>query len=282
MAVIKPFRGWRYAARFTDQIGSLISPPFDVVSPRQREALYQAPYNSIHLSVPCSDHPAQAAADTLFHWKADGIIQHESTPALYVYYQYFRLPGSPKPYCRKGFIAMIEAAYWQEKVILRHEDTMPGSVNDRVDLLAATELNASSTHGLYTDPDHQLEGLMDQSIENPLYQAEDYQGVRDVLSMISDPEVIEKFIAALRNKQIILADGHHRYEGSLIYRKTRTENNPDHHGQEGYNYHLMYLTNTESEDLLILPTHRIVENLPEFSAEIILEKGFSVFHYHPC
>lgn len=281
MAVIKPFRGWRYASHLTRHISALISPPFDVVSPKQREALYQEPYNSIHLSVPSSNQPDRFAAETLSAWKKEGILEHDSAPALYVYYQHFKLPGSPKSYCRKGFIAMIEAAYWEEKKVLRHEDTIPGSVNDRVDLLKATQLNASPTHGLYTDPDHQLEVLMDQSMENPVYEAEDYQGVRDVLSIITDPASIQQFVTVLRDKQIILADGHHRYESSLIYRRERSQNNLRHSGQERYNYHLMYLTNTESEDLLILPTHRLVEKLPGFSPKDILEKAAHYFTIKP-
>lgn len=277
MAIIKPFRGWRYAPRLTEKIGKLISPPFDVVSARQRDILYQEPYNSIHLSVPKPEHTALDAANSLTSWKKEGIIIQDTTPAIYVYYQCFQLPGLPKFFCRRGFIAMIKASYWEENIILRHEDTMPDSVNDRVDLLEATQLNASPTHGLYTDPNHRLEAFMNQSMENPVYQAEDYQGVRDKISIITDPSIIQKFVTTLHDKKIILADGHHRYEGSLIYRRNRSQQNSDHTGEEGYNYHLMYLTNTESEDLVILPTHRMVEGLAAFSPQTILEKSAQYF-----
>lgn len=280
MAVIKPFRGWRYASRLSKDIGKLISPPFDVVSSKQRAALYQEPLNSIHLSVPDSENPAQSAARTLDCWKREGILQQESEPAIYVYYQYFKLPGSATPYCRKGFIVMIEASYWKDRVVLRHEDTIPGSVNDRVDLLAATQLNASPTHGLYTDPEHQLELLMDQSMENILYQAEDYQGVRDLLAVITDPDTIRKFVVTLRDKQVILADGHHRYESSLIYRQRQSERDSRPSGGEGYKYHLMYLTNTESEDLRILPTHRLIAQ-SNFSSQDILERVARYFTIKP-
>lgn len=281
MATVKPFRGWRYAPRLTGQIGKLISPPFDVVSGKQRAVLYQEPYNSIHLSVPKPEHSAQFAAQTWNDWKASGIVVQDALPAIYVYYQCFQLPGVAKPYCRKGFIVMIKAAYWEEKIVLRHEDTIPGSVNDRVELLEATQLNASPTHGLYTDPNHQLEAFMDQSMENPVYQTEDYQGVRDIISLITDPSVIHKFVLTLRDKQIILADGHHRYEGSLIHRRKRSQHNPNHGGEEGYNYHLMYLTNTESEDLVILPTHRLIQNFPLPSPEVILNRTSQYFTIKP-
>ncbi len=279
MAVIRPFSAWRYHEKLAQHIGEQLSPPFDVVSPKQRAALYQNSFNSIHLSVPAGEQPAAQAAETLRQWKQEGIIRQDDKPAIYVYYQHFRLPGEDKAYCRKGFICMIEAAFWEEKIILRHEDTIPGSVNDRIQLLEATQLNASPTHGLYTDPEHQLETLMDESMQSPVYQAEDFQGVRDVLSIIHDPSSIRQFVDLLAGKQIILADGHHRYESSLAYRRKMMQSNPRHEGDEGYNFHLMYLTNTESEDLKVLPTHRLFSQTHGFDKKQLLhacDRYFSV------
>lgn len=281
MAVIRPFRAWRYNDELTQNIGDQLSPPFDVVSPKQRAALYQNPLNSIHLSVPSGSHPAQQAAETLEKWKQEGIIRQDEVPGIYVYYQYFRLPGDPKEYCRKGFICMIEASFWEENVVLRHEDTIPSSVNDRIQLLEATQLNASPTHGLYTDPEHHLEALMDSSMEKVLYEAEDFQGVRDVLSVIREEDKIQYFLSLLAEKQIILADGHHRYESSLVYRRKMMQNNPHHHGKEGYNFHLMYLTNTESEDLKVLPTHRLVKKTPAMDTDTLLKKCAQYFEIKP-
>lgn len=88
-------------------------------------------------------------------------------------------------------------------MILRHENTIPKSVNDRIELLQKTELNVSPTHGLYTDASFELEHYMDEAILNPLYEAEDYQGVRDVLAVIHDAPTIQKFIQVLSAKQVI-------------------------------------------------------------------------------
>src|SRR5687767_4921710 len=140
MAEIKPLKGWRYAAHFTPEIAGLISPLFDVVSEKQRQALYRHPYNSIHLSLPQGPDPAAAAARRLQEWKQAEVLMQDVLPAVYVYYQYFRLPGSHQEYCRKGFMCHIRAYDWSEKVVLRHENTIPGAVNDRVELLAQTLL----------------------------------------------------------------------------------------------------------------------------------------------
>lgn len=278
MAEIRPFKAWKYNPMLTEKIEQLTSPLFDVISDKKREALYLEPYNSVHLSVPRGESPHIDAAETLKKWKAEGILLQDEKPGIYVYYQYFTLPGSKKEYCRKGFIAMIRAYSWDENVILRHENTIPGAVNDRIALLESTEMHVSPTHGLYTDEYHTLDRWMDESMQNPLFETEDYQGVRDVLAKIEDPEKISIFLKVLENKQIILADGHHRYESSIVYRQNRQKSNPNHVGNEAYNYHLMYLTNTESDDLRILPTHRLISNYPDVDPEKIIKRASNWFH----
>ncbi|WP_347159197.1 DUF1015 domain-containing protein [Pontibacter chitinilyticus] len=280
MAEILPLRPWRYNDSLGLNISELTCPLFDVVSQKQRETLYQNPLNSIHLSVPRGPQPAEAAAQLLARWKEEDILKQDPLPGIYVYYQYFQLPGSDKTYCRKGFICHIKAYDWKENVLLRHENTIPSAVNDRIDLLNATELNTSPTHGLYTDPAFTLEAFMDESIKSPLYETEDYQGVRDVLAVIHDHAVIKLFLDTLRDKQVLLADGHHRYEGSLEYRKKMRKLNPDHTGFEPYNYHLMYLTNSEHDDLRILPTHRLLQHL-DMTDEAFLEKLSPYFTITP-
>ncbi|PZR35311.1 MAG: DUF1015 domain-containing protein [Azospira oryzae] len=272
MADIRPLSPWRYNNQLTSSIEELTSPLFDVVSDKQRKALYQNPFNSIHLSVPKGDDAARQAALLLEQWKANHTIQQDHLPGIYIYYQYFQLAGSPKEYCRKGFICHIRTYDWEDRVILRHENTIPKAVNDRIELLKQTQLHSSPTHGLYTDTSFELEAYMDEAITHPLYETEDYQGVKDVLAVIQDGEVIQKFMKVIRSKQIILADGHHRYESSLIYKNQKKESNPLHTGEEGYNFHLMYLTNTEAGDLRILPTHRLISNLAHFNEEQIIQK----------
>ncbi len=269
MAEIRPIRAWKFNHRLSGEIEELTSPLFDVVSEKQRARLYQNPLNSIHLSVPNS---AEEAAEVLSQWKKDGTLKLDHVPGIYVYYQYFSLAGSDKEYCRKGFICNIKAYDWPDKVLLRHENTMPKAVNDRISILEKTQLNVSPTHGLYTDPTFELEQYMDESMLSPIYETEDYQGVRDVLSVIQDADIIQRFLTVLRDKNIILADGHHRYEGSLMYRKKMMATHANGSGEEGYNYHLMFLTNTEAEDLRIMPTHRLIKGLPKVDEEELLKK----------
>ena len=280
MAEIKPFRGWRYNQDTIEDICELTSPLFDVATEKQKSALYCNPCNSIHLSIPAGDQPARNALEAFTKWQAEGTIRRDPEPGIYVYYQYYKLPGDPTEYCRKGFICKIRIYDWEENVIIRHENTMPGSVKDQVDLLATTRLNVSPTHGLYTDNSHELEKYMDLSMQNPLCEAaEDYQGIRDVMGVIHDPDIIARFVDTIRDKQVIMADGHHRYAGSLAYMKQKMSINPDHTGSENYNFHLMWLTNTEAQDLKILPTHRLIKGLDDFDEASLVkrfEKDFIV------
>ncbi|RZK61499.1 MAG: DUF1015 family protein [Hymenobacter sp.] len=268
MAEIQPVRGWRYSPALSADIDQVVSPLFDVVSLRQREALYQHPLNSIHLSLPRAAGalpPPAAAAARLARWQAAGVLRQDGLPGLYVYYQYFRLPGVAREFCRKGFLAHIRATDWEEGVVLRHESTLPAAVTARAELLAALQLQTSATHGLYRDEAFELEALLDEAIQDPLCQTEeDYQGARDVLAVIQDVATIERFQRVLAGRHVILADGHHRYEGSLAYRQARERaaGPGGFTGREPWNYHLMYLTNAASDDLRILPTHRVLRELP--------------------
>lgn len=281
MPEIRPLRAWRYNNQLGARIDDLTSPLFDVVSDKQRKALYQNPHNSIHLSVPQGPDAAHKAHDLLNQWKSLGVIVQDKLPAIYIYYQYFTLHGSAKELCRKGFVCNIRVHAWEDDVILRHENTIPKAVNDRIELLQKTELNVSPTHGLYTDASFELEKYMDEAILNPIYESEDYQGVRDVLAVIHDATVIQKFMDKLADKQVILADGHHRYEGSLVYMEQQKKADPNYVGNESYNFHLMYLTNTEAGDLRILPTHRLIKNLPSLDEATILEKLAGDFTIKP-
>jgi len=281
MAEIKPFRAWRYNPSLLEKIDDLTSPLFDVASETQRQVLYSNPLNSIHLSIPRGHEPAKNAAMILNKWKLENLIVQDEVPGIYVYYQYFSLPSDPQPYCRKGFICKIRIHDWDANVILRHENTMPTAVKEQRELLAETRLNASPTHGLYSDASFELESYMDECIRNPICETEDYQGVRDVMGIIRDETIATIFLKKLKDKPVILADGHHRYAGSLAFMKQQKANNLNHTGQEGYNFHLMWLTNTEADDLRILPTHRLIKNLDNFDEAAILKKLEKKFKIQP-
>ncbi|MDN3203565.1 DUF1015 domain-containing protein [Algoriphagus sediminis] len=271
MAEILPIKAWRYNDSLAEKLDTLTAPLFDVVSERQRKLLYENPLNSIQISVPSGDNPTLQAKKTLEKWKKEGILKQDMIPGIYIYYQYFRVAGEHDERCRKGFIIQIKAYDWDEKEILRHENTIVSAVGDRMDLLKETKFQASPTHGLYEDPDFQLEGFMDAAMKSPIYELEDYQGVREVVALIHDAAVIRKFLEVIKSKKVILADGHHRLQSAISYRnenKGQTEKE-----WSASDFHLMYLTNARGNHIQILPTHRLFYHLDISEAEFLEKLG---------
>lgn len=277
MANIRAFKGYRYNSVLSENIEKYTSPLFDVVSDKHKQRLYKNDKNSIHLAVPSEGHQSEAYGKRIEAWKRDGVIKMDETPSIYVYYQFFHLPNDPKKYCRKGFIANVQLYDWEDQVILRHENTIPQSVQDRKSVLRETGMNVSPTHGLYTDADFTVESIMDEAIRNPTYDSVDYQGVRDVMAIIDDPTNCKIFIELMEEKQIILGDGHHRYQAALENRNEIKERD-DFSVKNPANYIMMYLTNTESDDVKVFPTHRLLKNVDEFDQEKFLEDLAQFFH----
>lgn len=277
MAVIRPFRAWRYNEAKISDINLKFSPLFDVVSPEQLRELYKIPNNSIHLSVPQSQDEAVAK---LREWKQVGIIQQDPLPGIYIYYQKFSLFGDGRSYTRKGFVVMVrlgaDANDPQDDIVL-HEDTITHSVEERTTLLQKTMLNVAPTHGLYDDHDFQLEALMDSYMQHPLYSYIDYQGVINQLAIVQDPRDLAQFQQVLSAKKIYLADGHHRLASSRHLLATTLQSGANLPPDSMVNYHLMYLTNLRSDDIRILPIHRLLSLPREPWNEEALIEPFSEF-----
>lgn len=260
MANIRPFRAYRYNLEKSNRLEDVIAPLFDVVTQDQREKLYELPHNAIHLSVPRSIQEANAK---LLEWKQAKIITQDPLPAIYPYYQRFSLFGHSRAFERKGFICAVQLKTSENRSdIVLHENTLSHSVNDRIQLLEQTQLNIAPTHGLYEDAGFQIEPYLDEFMQCPILETIDYQNVVNKLGVIQHPEIIRKIQAFMANLPIYLADGHHRLEGSELVASRYFSRNPNASLQTPVNYHLMYLTNLRSDDVRILPTHRLL-HLPE-------------------
>jgi uncharacterized protein (DUF1015 family) len=258
MAEIQPFRAWRYDRTQVPNLQQALAPLFDVVTPSQRQQLYDSPTSAIHLASPPSiEHASQYFAA----WVAQGVIKRDSKPAIYPYYQRFSLYGDSRVYVRKGFVAMVRLnTPGGVPQILLHEETIRHSVSHVTELLDRLRLNVAPTHGLYHDPNFRLEALLDSTMEHPIIDCLDYQGVQNQLGMLDDPQAIEMVQNFLADQSVVLADGHHRLEASETVRRRHYQRNPKlGAGPCPVDYQMMYLTNAAAPDLRILPTHRVFE-----------------------
>ena len=253
MAAIIPFRGWRYNPAMTEAISEMFSPLSDVLNPSLLQNLYKIPHNSVHVSIPQTQ---QDAVKRLKEWKKEGVIRQDSVAAIYVLYQHFRLPNDNKWFIRKGFMALVRLTPDAEDIVI-HENTITASVQSRAHYLAESMMNIVPTHGLYEDNSFLLEEIMDKYMENEvLYEYDDIQNVKNRFAMITNSEEIAHFQKVVESRVIYLADGHHRLESSRMLQKELLEKG-EITEKALANYHLMYLSNMSSDDLRILPTHRI-------------------------
>ncbi len=240
-----------------------------MVSEAQLKKLYETSDNSIFLAMPRTH---QEAISKLESWKQEKTLQQDVLPAIYPYYLKFSLFGSSEVFERKGFIAMVKMHKEGENPsILLHENTLKHSVADRVELLKDLLLNVAPTHALYDDPNHEIEPILDEFSQKPIYHTIDYQGVLNQFSIIQNKEAIQKIQKIISNQALILADGHHRLESSKVIRDKFYKENPNADPDHILNYHMMFLSNLRGKDLRILPTHRFVSKLKISAADFIVK-----------
>lgn len=278
MATIKPFRGIRYN-QMKVNIANVVAPPYDVISPEQQNGFYDKdPFNVVRLILGREDDRYSAAAQTYDEWQKNDVLLRELEPAIYPLVQTFKTTEG-KEIQRKGFIALCRLEEFEKKIVLPHEKTLSKAKEDRFKLFKATKSNFSQVFTLYSDVEKKIDTFLDPIHSTyPIIDVE-FEKVRNQLWQVSDPSVIESIAALMEPKQVLIADGHHRYETGLAYRDLMRSQNPNHTGNELYNYIMMFFTNLDDEGLVIFPTHRVVHSLPNFDGSALvatLQEHFNV------
>jgi len=275
MAEMIPFRGYRYDPAVAGEVGKLLAPPYDVIHDELREALFRlSPYNiarlirADRLSASGADSPYAGAAALWSMWRETGVVKPEPRPVIYAYEQHFEVHGSR--FCRTAVVALVRLEPLGHGV-LPHEATLTAPRMDRLDLMRATRAQFGQVFGLYSDPGRRVEGVLENArARRPILHAVDYQGHLHRLWAVADPEAVGLVQETMRDKEILIADGHHRYETSLAYR----EEHPD---DEAAGFRMMTLVNMTGAGLVILPTHRLVRGLAHFSVQALLDRLRALF-----
>lgn len=267
MAVVKPFRGYFYSSKFIEKhpLDRLAAPPYDVISEKEKIRLTEDPYNFAHLTLGKAEDDYQKAKQLLQSWIKEGVVEQDEAPSFYIDEQEFQLNSSSPRKKRTGFVGLVRLEPWDKKIIMPHERTMPKYSQDRLKLLRATRANLEQIFGIFNDSSGTIDQLLEENKkeENLILQFTDYQGVVHRLWRIKEPKVIDQIRRILNPRTIIIADGHHRYETSLMYREERRKELQDPWEEIPEDYVMMTLVNMKNPGLLILPTHRLVHNLPE-------------------
>jgi len=280
MPEIQPFRAIRYNPETAGDAAKLICPPYDVISSELQQQLNDSsPFNAVRLELPVEADPYAASAGRLHDWLQNGELLRDTEPALYPYSQTFT-DQAGNTHNRCGFFAAMRLHEFAERKVLPHERTLSGPKADRLNLFRKTRTNISSIFGLYADDEGEADRIVSAYTDanEPLVDAV-FQGVRNRLWRIVDPELVAGIQQALAQRTVYIADGHHRYETGLNYRRERAEENPEHSGNEPYNFILVYLNNIYDKGLVVFPIHRLVHSLEDFDASRLrerLEEHFAV------
>lgn len=255
---IAPFRALTFDVSRAGRLETLIAPPYDLIDKARQNELYaRSPYNVVRLELNRAEDPYADAAATMADWRARGILRLAPRPALYHYAQTFELDG--RRLTRTAVFARIRLDEFGAGTILPHERTFPKAKEDRLRLLVATRANLSPIFGLYPAGDAALaEVLSEIARRDPEISANDDLGVRNEVRAIDDAGAIGVIQRALADARILIADGHHRYETALEYRRRRRAAEPDAAGAHAFDYVMIALVRFDDPGLVILPDRKSV------------------------
>jgi uncharacterized protein (DUF1015 family) len=259
MPRVEPLRALRYDSAVAGPLQDLAAPPYDVIDPGQRvELAARSPHNVVAIDLPedpdGGDRYAHAAK-LLDAWRAEGAVVQDDEPALWALVQEYSGPDGRR-LTRNGFFARVRVEDYGAGAIRPHERTHPGPKADRLSLTRATRANLSPIFALYSDPSLEAWGALEPATrdDEPFGEFTEADGTRNRVWRVADPQTIAAVTNATSEAELLIADGHHRYETARVY--------ADEIGGEGaHRYVLMCLVALQDEGLTVFPTHRLVDGL---------------------
>jgi uncharacterized protein (DUF1015 family) len=266
MADIQPLRALHYDQSLVGALANVTSPPYDVIDAEQREQLLKlSPFNVAAVDLPKGDPDPYSAAGELFEaWQLQGVVVRDPEPSLWAHTQTYTGPDGRRR-TRRGFFCRVRIEGYGPGRVRPHERTHPGPKEDRLRLMRATRTNLSPIFSLYSDPQNVAWGALEQATESaPWGEVSDGDGTIHKLWRVNDPQTIAAVQEATREAELLIADGHHRYETASTYAEEL--------GGEGeHRYILMCLVALEDPGLTVFPTHRLVRGLDREHQETLRE-----------
>src|SRR5256714_5238356 len=266
MAEIQPLRALHYNTSVVGALDDVVAPPYDVIDADQRAQLVaRSPFNVVAVDLPQGDPDPYETARELFEtWQLQGALVRDREPALWAHAQEYDGPGGER-LTRRGFFCRVRIEGYGPGRVRPHERTHPGPKEDRLRLTRATRANVSPIFSLYSDPDATAWAALEPATEQaPWAEISDADGTIHRVWRVSDPVAIAAVQDATRDAELLIADGHHRYETMLEYAEEV--------GGEGeHRYILMCLVALEDPRLTVVPTHRVVNSLDPSRQEPLAE-----------
>ncbi|MDP8265197.1 MAG: DUF1015 domain-containing protein [Candidatus Aceula lacicola] len=270
MTQIRAFKAVHYNQKKIADLSQVVCPPYDVISPEAQAAFHSAhPNNFIRILLGMSkakdnsyDNKYTRAKKIFSEWMKKYILVQDDKPCFYLYKQEYKVCGQKK--ARIGFLTLMHLQDKEESKIYPHENTHMEAKKDRLRLWRNVKANLSPIFVCFSDKYKRIEGIFHDvaSQKESIIDIVDNDQVRHIVSRMDDPASIEKVKSLIDGQQLFIADGHHRYEVAMEYRKSRMQRKKKTTGKESFNYIMTYMTNLESKDLVIFPIHRVVKKFP--------------------
>ena len=282
MAEIIPFKGILYDPDKVDA-STAMAPPYDIVTPEFKEELYKRdPHNIIRIDFgkdgdDDNEHENRytRAAGYLSGWLEEGVLIHDPGPLFYCYEISYEINGQAKK--TRGFLGAVKIEELGSGKVHPHEMTYSKPKSDRLNVLRYCSANTSPIFSLYSSKEKITSSILEDIVKKrPFIEARNGDGFSHRLWRISDRSSMETIKKEMADKDVFIADGHHRYETALTFKKEMEEKCQGKTGYESFNYALMFLSNMEDEGLTLLPTHRIVEIDSEIKIKEAINKYFDV------
>ena len=279
MADIQPFWGVYYNQHQAGNLGALICPPYDVISPRQQEELYrQDEHNFVRVEfgreLPQdrdTDNRYTRAAGTIEKWLEQGVLVQDETPAIYLHEHVFQCYG--QEYRRQGIVGRVRLEEWDRMVVRPHEGTLSRPRGDRLNMLWALQANTSPILSLYEDRKGRVAAVLaEASQRQPMLEIKENNGESHRLWAITGEEEIRRIHAALDGRPLYIADGHHRYESALAYHRERRACDAAAGGDQPYDFVMMNVVSMADPGLVIMPAHRLVRGISKPTIEGLPER----------
>ncbi len=285
MVRIAPFRGVFYNRKKFRDLSKVIAPPYDVISKEEQEKLYKkSPHNFVRLDLSQEPDSYDAVAQLLGEWRGQGILERDETPALYFMAHRFKLKSGEQK-LRHGFFALVQLQEIGGGDIRPHEKTLDAPKEDRLKLMLACQAQLSPIFALYDDAKQGINRMLAVAVEGaaPFVEVDLDNGDECILWRIADPAIIEKVQRAMQEQNLLIADGHHRYEATLKYRDQMRRERGQFTGNEAFNFIMAYCANMGDDNVVILPTHRLVRGFTH-QPFLQLEEALQTYFYveqHP-
>ena len=285
MADVIPFKGILYNTRKISNLADVVAPPFDVISEQEQSVFHQRhPQNIVHLTLGKmrgSDTPENnrytRASKCLDQWLSDGFLAFDEESAIYFTTVEFLLDG--KWVTRYGLIALIGLEPFEKGIVVPHEKTFSKVKSERLELMKACHTNFSPIFSLFSDKTNTVFDTLRHAVRNKDADIvfSDQNEQQHKLWRITDTDVHRSVSEGLKDKKIFIADGHHRYETALNYRSWLSSKMPSLNGNHPANYVMMYLSSMEDPGVVILPAHRLLNEVPDASRESFISKAAEYF-----